>query len=336
MSSTSPPAGQPSLAPLISVVIPSLNRPQMLTEAVTSVLQQSFKDLEVIVVIDGPDGASREAMDALEDERLRVIQHAENQGSAVSRVDGVSAARGEWIAYLDDDDAWMPQKLELQMEVARRSPHHWPIVSCLSQVCYDDHEEVWPRRLPGPNEPISEYLFVRNSLFQGEGLIQTSTLLIPRALHEAVPLSNEGSNHDDWDWMLRVAEHPDVGFEFVSAPLATWNLKTTHAHVSSPDSNGWKLSRDWIRSHHHHVTPLAYASFLLAEVAARAAAAKDRAAFFPLLWEASKKGRVTPKMLLLYLGMWLLTSPVRQLLRQVKQRLLSRNKQLNQQQLSCP
>lgn len=315
MISTSP----TEVNPLVSVVIPTLNRPHLLTRAVTSVLQQSCQDWELIVVIDGPDAASREAIDAFDDGRIRVIQQSENQGCSVSRANGIASARGEWIAYLDDDDSWMPTKLEQQLKVAQNSSHRWPIVSCLSLVCYDDHEEVWPRRLPQSGEHISEYLFVRNDFFQGEGLLQASTLLVARALYEFVPHSAQKTcKHEDWDWTLRAAEHADAGVEFVSHPLATWNLRTSHTHISSPDSNEWTSSRAWIRSHYHRVTPLAYASFLLAEVAARAAAAKDWSAFFPLLWEARSKGRVTPKMLLLYLGMWLVTGPVRQRLRQVK------------------
>ena len=145
--------------------------------------------------------------------------------------------------------------------------------------------------------------------------MQTSTLLVPSALHKVIPLNEVGANHDDWDWILRVAEHPDTGFETVAEPLATWNLQTTHTHLSGVDSNRWLSSRDWIRSHRDRVTPLAYASFLLAEVAARAAAARDWSAFFPLLTEAITKGKPTVKMVTLYLGMWLLPTEQRQQVR---------------------
>ncbi|NJN29587.1 MAG: hypothetical protein HC824_03365 [Synechococcales cyanobacterium RM1_1_8] len=154
--------------------------------------------------------------------------------------------------------------------------------------------------------------------------MQTSTLLVPRALHLAVPLSQAGSKHDDWDWILRLAEYPGTSFEMVAEPLASWNLQTSHSHISSADSNHWRSSRDWIRSHGDRVTPLAYASFLLAEVAARAAAARDWSAFWPLLAEATTQGKPTFKMVALYLGMWLLPSQQRQRLRVWVQQLLRR------------
>lgn len=309
------PSVNPSTRPIVSVVIPTLNRPQLLLGAIQSALEQTFQALEVIVVVDGPDGATRTALATLADPRLVVVQHDVNRGGAASRLSGIAAAQGDWIAHLDDDDAWRPTKLERQLAVAQASPLAWPVVSCLAEVCFDQHREIWPRRLPRPGEPISEYLFVRHGLFQGEGLLQSSTLLVPRALYDRVPLNGEGRNHDDWDWTLRAAAQAEVGFEFVAEPLTLWNLRTSHSHMSSPSSNRWHSSRDWIQEHRDRVTPRAYASFLLAEVAARAAAARDWSAFLPLLQEAIALGRPSPKMLLLYLGMWLLPPQQRQQLR---------------------
>lgn len=309
--------------PIVSVIIPTFKRCKLLLAAVQSVLNQTLKSLEIIVVIDGPDAETAAALSQLQDPRLKVIMHRHNQGGAASRSHGIEVARGQWIALLDDDDTWMPTKLERQWAIAQASPHRWPVISCLSEVHYDDHTEVWPRRLLREGEPVSEYLFVRHSLFQGEGLLQTSTLLVPKALHAAIPLSvAPGAKHDDWDWILRIAEHPDTGFEVVAEPLATWNLRTTHNHASGA-SNPWQSSRQWIRGQRDRVTPLAYASFLLAEVASRAAAARDWRAFVPLLAEAIIRGRPTAKMLLLYGGMWLLSTQQRQRLRMMIQQLRS-------------
>lgn len=303
------------MKPIVSVVIPTLNRPQLLLGAIQSVLDQTFQALEVVVVVDGPDDATRAALATLVDPRLTIVQHEVNQGGASSRVSGIAAAQGDWIAHLDDDDIWRPTKLERQLAVAQASPLTWPVVSCLAEVCFDQHSEIWPRRLPLPGEPISEYLFVRHSLFQGEGLLQTSTLLVPRGLFDLVPFNAEACSHDDWDWTLRAAEQPEVGFEFVAEPLIQWNLRTSHTHMSSPQRNCWGNSLAWIRGHRDRVTPRAYAAFLLGEVAARAAARRDWSAFLPLLQEAIAQGQPTAKMLLLYVGMWLLPSPQRQRLR---------------------
>ena len=316
---------QPSLnsvvpaVPMISVVIPTLNRPELVCHAVQTALHQSFQSLEVIVVVDGPDPVTVDALSHIDDHRLRVLVNEQNQGCVRSRIRGIAAAQGEWIAHLDDDDGWKPGKLEKQMAMAQDSPHRWPVISCLCDVAFDKHLEVWPRRLPNRGEPISEYLFIRNSLFQGEGLMQSSTLLVPKALYEQAPLNLEDSRHEDWDWILLAADLPGVHFHFVAEPLTQWNLKTSHSHISSPEHNHWKGSRAWLRRHQGRLTPRAYAAFLLSEVAARAAAAGAWLAFFTLLFEACWRGQPSLKMLLLYLGMWIFPAPMRQFLRRLQQ-----------------
>lgn len=322
--------------PLVTVVIPTLHRPELVCHAVQTALQQSFQDLEVIVVVDGPDPATVAALSRLDDARLRVLVNSQNQGCAGSRIRGIAAARGEWIASLDDDDGWKPRKLEKQLAMAHASPHRWPVISCLCEVEFDNHREIWPRRLPKIGEPISEYLFIRNSLFQGEGLLQSSTLLVPKALYELAPLNLDYSHHDDWDWIVMAASLPGVDFRFVAEPMAQWNLKTSHSHTSSPECNRWQGSRSWIRSRRDRLTPRAYAAFLLTEVASRAAAAGAWPAFFTLLWEACWQGQPNLKMLFLYLGMWLFPGPLRQFLRRFQQQWFNPNELARLSSLSPP
>src|ERR1700676_1259948 len=104
--------------PLISAVIPTRNRPQLLTRAVYSALQQTYSNLEVIVVVDGTDSVTMEALARISDPRLRVIVLSQNQGGSNARNAGVQAALGEWIAFLDDDDQWMPNKTACQLALA--------------------------------------------------------------------------------------------------------------------------------------------------------------------------------------------------------------------------
>ncbi|MGB9514059.1 MAG: glycosyltransferase family 2 protein, partial [Candidatus Acidiferrum sp.] len=103
---------------LVTAVIPTRNRHQLVTHAVRSALRQTYRNLEVVVVIDGADPKTEESLSRLADSRLRVIALPESSGPAAARNIGVAAARGEWIAFLDDDDQWLPEKIELQMAIA--------------------------------------------------------------------------------------------------------------------------------------------------------------------------------------------------------------------------
>src|SRR5690242_13806787 len=95
--------------PLISVVIPTFNRARCVANAVDSVLVQTFKDCEVIVVDDGSTDATAEVLKGYGN-RVRVIQQS-NRGVSAARNAGIRSARGEWIAFLDSDDIWNPDKL---------------------------------------------------------------------------------------------------------------------------------------------------------------------------------------------------------------------------------
>jgi glycosyltransferase involved in cell wall biosynthesis len=105
--------------PKVSVVIPTFNRPELLTRAITSVLSQTERDLEVVVV----DDASRDDMQAvvrsIGDDRIAYYRNATNLGEAGSRNVGVERARGAYVGFLDDDDEWLPEKLHHQLKVLR-------------------------------------------------------------------------------------------------------------------------------------------------------------------------------------------------------------------------
>ncbi len=303
------------MEPLVSVVIPTYRRPLLVKRAVQSALTQTISPIEVIVVIDGPHEATRKELETIDDSRLRVIELPTNQGCCAARQAGITAAQAKWIAHLDDDDEWMPQKLERQLEAVERSRYAFPIASCYVVVRSSKGEEIWPRRSPDESEPLSEYLFVRNSLFQGEGLLQASTLLTSKELLEKVPPSLTAEKHEDWDWLLRAISLEGVGIEFVPEPLSIWHLAEIGQSLSrTPD---WQYSFNWIQSARDLVTPRAYSSFILAEVSSRAALVGEWKAFWLLLWEAIRQGSPKPADLCLYLGMWLIPPQTRHWLRNV-------------------
>lgn len=109
--------------PAVTVVIPTWNRPKMCQEAVASVMAQTWKDFQVLIV---DDGSSSDAIDELQnknwrDRRVKLIRQ-EHRGVSSARNRGISEAQGTFIAFLDDDDLWRPEKLERQMEFFRAHP----------------------------------------------------------------------------------------------------------------------------------------------------------------------------------------------------------------------
>jgi len=102
--------------PAVSVVIPTYDRADVLRRAVDSALAQTHDDLELVVVDDGSTDDTEAVVRGYEDDRVRYVAHETNRGANVARNTGIEAARGEYVAFLDSDDEWVPGKLAVQLE----------------------------------------------------------------------------------------------------------------------------------------------------------------------------------------------------------------------------
>jgi glycosyltransferase involved in cell wall biosynthesis len=256
--------------PLVSAVIPTRDRPQFLASAIRSALRQTWPNLEVLIVVDGPDPATAAFLETIADPRLRVIFFAERRGGSDARNAGVRAARGEWIAFLDDDDEWLPRKIELQMRAALAMRDWFPVVSCRLIAQSPTASRVLPPVPYQPPQPVADFLFCRTSLGDPGGVIQSSTLLAPRELLLAVPFESGLPMHQDWDWLIRVASHKGVGLSMLRQPLSIWRVEETRATVGrGPD---WKFSLSWIRRLRTLISPRAFSWFVAIQCVWRAQA----------------------------------------------------------------
>ncbi len=285
---------------LVSVVIPTRNRPQLVVRAVNSALAQSYANLEVVVVVDGPDAETTHALELVGDERLRVIVLPSARGGANARNAGSKAARGGWIAFLDDDDEWLPEKIELQMNVALTSRFLYPIVGCQYVAKSDEYELIWPRKTP--SFPISEYMLARNSLSMGEGHLSTITLLLPKEVFAACPFNAALTRCHEVDWVLRALGVAGTGIEFVNTPLAVAYHSVKGERITAkPD---WRASLDWVESVRSLVTDRAYSSYLAITVSSQASRAGEWRAFLPLLNRMTMGGKPKARDLMFFFGAW--------------------------------
>ncbi len=298
-------------APLVSVIVPTFRRPQLVLRAVHSVLSQTLRELELIVVVDGDDQETREALDSITDPRLRVKPLQENIGSAAARNVGVDEARCRWVAFLDDDDEWFPRKLELQLETAKQCSSSQPIVSCRFIARSEEGDLIWPRRNPAVGEPLSEYVFCQHGLRGGEGLVLPSTVLTTKELMLQVSFRADLPRHNDVDWLLRATCVPGASVVFVSelAPQAIWHIEKNRARISN--TSDWRYSLGWIEESQALVTPRAYASFLLIWASSTAARGRGWEAFWLLPWKAQRKGQPRSVDFLAHLMIWLVPRSIR-------------------------
>jgi glycosyltransferase involved in cell wall biosynthesis len=202
--------------PKVSVIIPTFNRPKFLQAAIESVLKQTFQDFEVIVVNDASDEDVECIVQGFCDNRIKCIRHEINKGEAGARNTGIRHSNGEFIAFLDDDDIWFPDKLKLQMNVLENSPVNVGGVYS-GFIAIDCAKQTSHIRVPTKRGDIYQDLLLYNAVGT------PSTVLIRRACVETAGFFDEKIYYGvDYDFYLRIAKH--FLFEYIEEPLVQYNI----------------------------------------------------------------------------------------------------------------
>lgn len=207
-------AQQPRRWPLVSVVIPTHNRPRELGDALRSVLNQSYPNLEIVVVNDGGEEV-RGVIDGLNATRpIEYVSHEASRGTGGARNTGMSRARGEYIAFLDDDDVYLPQHLGAVVAELEADPHLAAAYSDGLQVTIDlsgETARVADERVFYSQDFSADELLVRNYI------PNLCVVARRRAMEQAGPFDEAMPALEDWEWLLRLCR---VG-AFRHLPLVT-------------------------------------------------------------------------------------------------------------------
>lgn len=205
------------LAPSVSVIIPTFNRCRLLEKAITSVLAQTLKDLEIIVIDDASSDGTQTVVQNINDPRVRYIRQTRNSGPAAARNIGIEQSRGHYIAFLDDDDVWLSQKLERQLK---------ELVTYDALLCAAISSSG-RKRESCRSGPITESVLRRGNIFPPSGLIARATVF--RTLKFDTTLPN--SVGEDWDLYIRLAGSFRLGF--LDEPLFIYNDNTDAPRITS-------------------------------------------------------------------------------------------------------
>ncbi|MGE4559136.1 MAG: glycosyltransferase family 2 protein [Desulfobulbus sp.] len=190
---------------LVSVVIPSYNYGKFLKQAFDSVVNQTYANLEIIIVDDGSSDDTQEIVRPLVESfnNLRYIRHEANKGLPATRNTGINASNGEYIAILDADDEWLPEKIQKQVEFLNANPDIG-MVSC-GYLLKDTVKGIEREYLPadyGGHDDFLENLLVRNVFSGGSG-----ALIRKECFMEAGLFDTSLRYCEDWDMWLRIARY---------------------------------------------------------------------------------------------------------------------------------
>jgi glycosyltransferase involved in cell wall biosynthesis len=294
--------------PLISAVIPTQRRPDLVVRAVRSVLAQTYANVEVVVVVDGPDPITVPMLESLREPAVHVIALTENVGGSEARNIGVREANGSWIALLDDDDEWVPKKLAKQMAILPDTAVHYCLVTCLRLERRPGQPDILaPYRTIRAGEDVSEYMFCPQNNRRHTCGPQTSGYLATKDLFLEVPFTKGLKCHQDWDWYLRAMHYRDTASFMVNEPLYIMHVELTRPRVTNVAR--WHLSLGWVESRKQLFTERAYISFLINDIMYRCDETSKRLQIFRILltfcWTSGKLRGVD----LLMAAKWFLFRP---------------------------
>jgi len=192
---------------LVSVVIPTHNRAALLHRAIESVRRQTYPNLEIIVVDDASTDETRMVVERLIDPRIRYLRHAVSRGGSAARNTGIKAATGEYIAFLDDDDEWEPQKTEVQLGAFEGYG---------AVVCTSDQQVANLKKYAAKEAVELEDLRRGKFTAGGSGILMAKASILRETMFdESLP------RYQDWDLFIRIAMNHEI--RYLNEPLVRYN-----------------------------------------------------------------------------------------------------------------
>ena len=216
-------------APLVSVIVPTCSRPEMLREAIDSILSQTFEDFEIIVINDGGPDVAGIIAESGGSSRIISLRHEQRHERSAARNTGLAAARGKYIAYLDDDDIFHPDHLESLIAILRVTG---------KKVAYSDACRAHQLRENGRYKVTRRELHATQD-FSRAHLLAANFIPILCLVHEKSCLEATGgfdaqlATHEDWDLWIRLSRH----FEFVHLKKVTCEFRCRYDGSSMTSSN---------------------------------------------------------------------------------------------------
>jgi glycosyltransferase involved in cell wall biosynthesis len=209
----------------VSVIVITYNRSKLVGAAITSVLNQTFQDFELIVVDDASTDDTAEVLQTFNDQRIRYIRHETNRREAAARNTGIQNSKSEYIAFLDDDDEWLPEKLQKQVNLLDSRP---TIVGVVYTGSFQIDRATGKRLLhivPRRRGNVFQDILIQN-------WVTLSTVLVRRACFDEVGLFDESIPFGlDYDMWIRISR--EFQFEYIADPLVNYyvhnnKLSTDH------------------------------------------------------------------------------------------------------------
>ena len=200
------------MQPLVTVIIPTYNREATIKRAINSVLGQTYKEVELIIVDDGSTDNTVEIIHSYRDKRIKLVSLSGNCGANIARNTGIKLAKGEYIAFQDSDDEWLEDKLEIQINYMEQTD---------KKVCYCPYilyEDTMKTIIPDPAENIEQYGEKINETLKKGNVVPAPALVIHKQVVETVGMFDESMRRlQDYEYVIRICQ--SYGIAYIDKPL---------------------------------------------------------------------------------------------------------------------
>jgi len=232
--------------PIISIIIPSYNRAHLIGRAIKSVLNQTYQEFELIIVDDASKDNTEEIVKSFNDKRIIYIRHKTNKGAQAARNTAIYASQNEWIAFLDSDDEWLPNRLEAGLAIAHKTDFSVIHSECFIKKGRNNNLKIFgiPHK--------SGYLY--KNLLKWPGPMFQGLLVKRKCLEDIGYLDENIISYQEWDTSIRLARYYNFGY--VRKPLFIY-----HCHEGKTISKDKKRNIDgWaqiVEKHHKDIREIA-------------------------------------------------------------------------------
>ena len=228
--------------PLVSAIITTHNRKDLVIKSIKSVMDQTYSNIEIIVVDDGSTDDTGHYIEKIADEAsLKYIYNSDALGGNHARNIGINHSKGEYLAFLDDDDEWLPSKIEKQVRYYLDHPES-AFIGCARIDEYDFHTRFYQDPYSIPEGDLSKIIFCRF-------LFTTSCMMIRKDKLLRVGLFDEFLKFwQDYELQIRLCQTGDIGV--LRENLTLYRILTKDKDRKTNQFDGWMEAVDYIRSKH--------------------------------------------------------------------------------------
>lgn len=200
------------MQPLVTVIIPTYNRAVTIKRAINSVLHQTYKELELIIVDDGSTDDTVEIVHSYQDKRIKLVCLSENCGANIARNAGIKLAKGEYIAFQDSDDEWLEDKLEIQINYMQQTD---------KKICYCPYilyEDTVKTIIPDPSENKEQYGEKLKETLRTGNVVPAPALVIHKQVIEIAGMFDETMRRlQDYEYAIRLCQCSEIAY--IDRPL---------------------------------------------------------------------------------------------------------------------